>query len=112
MEEKNSQLKSIIGKWWESVRKWFYPTWLLYELSIRFYDYAIAVHSYFIGRQNYFASYIGEVGCQISAIFFGLATFIICTAFLTLPASFLLYTFFRTKNLTTNHFEDQIKKYF
>lgn len=112
MEEKDKQLKSIFGKWWQPVRKWFYPTWLLYELSIRFYDYAIAVFNYLIENQEYFASYIGKVGSQISAVFCSVVTFIVCTAFLTLPACFLLYTFFKTENLTATQFEYQIKKYF
>mgnify|MGYP003631819726 CR=1 FL=1 len=112
MEEKNKQLKSIFGSWWEAVRKWFYPTWLLYELSIRFYDYAIAVYNYFIKQQDYLASYIGEIGALISAVFSSVATFIICTAFLTVPACFLLYRFFKTENLSATPFEDTIKKYF
>ncbi|WP_343788201.1 hypothetical protein [Wandonia haliotis] len=112
MGEKNKQRKSIFGKWWEPVRKWFYPTWLLYELSIRFYDYAIAVHNYFIEHQDYLASYVGEISTQTLAIFCSVATFIICSAFLTMPACFLLYTFFKTENVSATPFEDKIKKYF
>jgi len=36
MEEQNLQLKSIWGKWWEPIRKWFYPAWLIYETTVRF----------------------------------------------------------------------------
>lgn len=112
MEDKNKQLKSIYGKWWEPVRKWFYPTWLFYELSIRFYDYALAVYNYILEQQDYFASYIGEIGTQISAFLFAITTFIICTAFLTVPVFFVLYKFFKTENLTVTTFEVSIKKYF
>jgi hypothetical protein len=60
MEENNKQLKSIWGKWWEPIRKWFYPAWLLYELTVRFYENAIAVYNYFIEKQDSFDSYLGE----------------------------------------------------
>lgn len=106
--EKRKQLKSIWGKGWQSIRKWFYSTWLIYETSIRFYDYGQSVHGYFINQQDY----LGEVGAQVLAIFFGLATFTICTFFLTLPTCLLLYKFFQTKNLTGTLFEESIKTYF
>lgn len=112
MEEKNKQLKSIWGKWWEPIRKWFYPTWLLYETSIRFYDYAQSVHNYFITQQDTMASYIREMGTQTLSIFCSVATFSICTAFLTLPVCFVLYKFFQTQNLTGTEFEEKIKTYF
>ncbi|MBW1298404.1 hypothetical protein GBO31_23090, partial [Aquimarina litoralis] len=41
MEEHSSKLKSIWGQWWEPFRKWLYPLWLLYETTIRFYEYAL-----------------------------------------------------------------------
>ncbi|GGX06623.1 hypothetical protein [Aquimarina muelleri] len=112
MKENNKQLISIFGKWWEPIRKWFYPTWLLYELSVRFYDYAVDVHNYFIEKQGYFVSYIGEIGTQTLAVFCSIATFVICTAFLTVSACFILYKFFKIKNLTDVKFEEKIKKYF
>lgn len=112
MEEKDIQLKSIFGKWWEPVRKWFYPTWLLYELSIRFYDYAKAVLNYFIEYQEYFASYLGVGGSQITAVLCSVATFIICTFFLTVPSCYMLYYFFNRENLTATSFELKLKKYF
>ncbi|NMM47631.1 hypothetical protein [Marinigracilibium pacificum] len=112
MEEKNKLQKSIFGKWWKPVRQWFYPTWLLYELTIRFYDYAIAVHNFFIERPDYFASYIGEISTQSLAVFCSVATFIICSAFLTVPACFILYKFFKIELLTDTQFEYKMKKYF
>ncbi|CAM3936840.1 MULTISPECIES: hypothetical protein [Flavobacterium] len=112
MEEKNKQLKSVWGKWWEPIRKWFYPNWLLYELSIRFYDYSIDVHNYFTDQQDYFASFIGEFGTQALAIFCSVATFVICTFFLTVFTCFVLYKFFKIENLTNTRFEEKTKKYF
>ena len=108
MEKNNKQLKSIWGKWWESIRKCFYPAWLVYETSIRFYGYGQSVHDYFMMQQEY----VGEIGAQTSAIFFSVATFVICVAFLTLPAAFLLYQFFQIENLTSTLLEEKIKKYF
>ncbi|PKH52376.1 hypothetical protein CXF68_17475 [Tenacibaculum sp. Bg11-29] len=107
MEEKNKQLKSVWGKWWESIRKWFYPIWLLYELSIKFYNYSETTYYYFIAQ-----NYISEQGLQILAIFCSVASFIICNFFLTLPACFILYKFFKIENLTNTQFENKIKKYF
>ncbi|MCC5918917.1 MAG: hypothetical protein JJU02_16490 [Cryomorphaceae bacterium] len=112
MEEKDKQLKSIFGQRWEPVRKWFYPTWLLYELSIRFYEYAMQVQIYFIEHLENFTSFVGEIGIQTAAIFSGVATFIICTVYLTTPTCFVFYKFFKTQNLTSNQFEIKIKKYF
>ena len=108
MEKNNKQLKSIWGKWWASIRKWFYPAWLVYETSIRFYDYGQSVHDYFIIQQDY----IGDIGAATLAIFFSVTTFVICASFLTLPTSFLLYQFFQTENLTSTRLEEKIKRYF
>lgn len=112
MEENYKQLKSIFGKWWLPVRKWFYPIWLSYELSIRFYDYTLSVNDYFIGKQAFYASYIGKIGLQTLAVFCSLSTFIICTAFLTVPACLVFYQFFKIENLTATSFEAEIKRFF
>jgi hypothetical protein len=108
MEENNKQLKSIWGKWWEPIRKWFYSAWLLYELSIRFYDYAVSVHQYIMEQQ----SYLAEIYIQPIAIFLSVATFIICSFYLTIPTCFILYRFFTKNNFTNKTFENKIKKYF
>lgn len=109
MGENDKQLKSIWGKWWVPIRKWFYPSWLIYETSIRFYDYAQSVQNYFINQQEYIATYLGETGTQTLGVFCGVATFIICAAFLTVPASFVLYKFFKTENLTGTQVEEKMK---
>lgn len=112
MEENNEQLRSIFGKWWVPIRKWFYPTWLLYETSIRFFDYAQSVHNYFINEQDNIASYIGEIGAQTLDVFCSFATFLICVISLTIPACFMLYKFFKESNLTNTRFEEKMKTYF
>lgn len=112
MEENNKQLKSIWGKWWEPIRKWFYPAWLLYELTVRFYENAIAVYNYFIEKQDSFDSYLGEIGTQTLAVFCSVATFVICTFFLTASTCFILYKFFKIENLTDTKFERKLKIYF
>lgn len=101
MEEKNKQIHSIWGKWWESIRKWFYPAWLIYETSYRFNEYSISVYKYF-----------GETENHTLAITASIATFIICTAFLTVPTCFTLYKFFKIDNLTNSLFEDKMKRFF
>ncbi|NMH89662.1 hypothetical protein [Flavivirga algicola] len=108
MEEYNNHQKSIFGAWWEPFRKWFYPAWLLYELSIRFYDYALAVYQYIIEQQNY----LGEITAQTLAVFLSIATFIICAFYLTIPASLALYKFFKEDKQITNPFIYRIKTYF
>jgi len=112
MEDKNKQKTQFFGKWWEPNRKWFYPTWLIYELSIRFYDYAIAVHQYFTQPPAFFASLLGEMDPQAFALLSSVFTFLICTIYLTVPSSYTLFKFFIIKNLTGNQFEDKMKKYF
>ena len=111
MEERNKQLHSIWGKWWVPIRKWFYPSWLLYETSYRFYDYAESVHPYVINQLEGIEVYIKEIGLQILAAISSIATFAICTVFLTVPACFLLYCFFTTKNVTGTTFEGKVKVY-
>ncbi len=108
MEDNNKPLKSIWGKWWEPIRKWFYPVWLLYELSIRFYDYATDVHQYIMEQQNY----LGEITTQALAIFLAIATFIICSFYLIVPTCLTLYKFFAKNNTTSNKIEKKIKRYF
>ena len=101
METQNIALHSVWGKWWEPIRKWFYPAWLLYELTYRFYGYSIATYNY-----------IEEVSNELLAIVSGVATFLICTAFLTVSTCFVLCKFFKIGNLTGTSFEERIKKYF
>ncbi len=112
MEENNKQLKSIWGKWWESIRKWFYPAWLLYETSVRFYDYAQSTHHYFIEKQSSIASHIGDIGAQALSLFCSITSFSICFIFLTVPTCFILYKFFEIENLTATNFERRIKPFF
>ena len=112
MEEKNKELRSIWGKWWEPIRKWFYPAWLIYEVSIRFNDYGNAVHTYFLNRQPQLEAYIGQLGAQSLASFCSIATFTVCTLFLTLPACLILYKFFKVINLTGNPLEERFKTIF
>ncbi|MDN4165902.1 hypothetical protein QWY31_10335 [Cytophagales bacterium LB-30] len=104
--------KSIFGTWWEPIRKWFYPIWLIYELSVRFYAYSADAYSYFSGHQGYFYSLLGHTGAQLLAISVGMATFIICTFFLTIPSVYILYQFFKDENLTGTAFEGKMKFYF
>ncbi|MEW7280149.1 hypothetical protein ABW636_16265 [Aquimarina sp. 2201CG1-2-11] len=112
MEKNNKQLQSIWGTWWEPIRKWFYPAWLLYETLVRFYEYTQSVYHYFLMEQEYTTPYIGEIGTQTLAIFYSVATFVICTAFLTVPTCFILYKFFNTDNLTGTRFELKMKRVF
>ena len=107
MEEFNNQQRSVFGTWWEPIRKWFYPVWLLYETSIRFYEYAFGISLYIIKQQES----IGEYIAQILAITCGLATFLICTFYLTVPTCIILYKFFKEDKLV-NPFLYKIKKYF
>ncbi len=107
MEEQNKQLTSIWGKWWVSIRKWFYPAWLIYETTVRFYDYSEATYLFFI-TQNY----LEGLGSQILAVFCSITTFAICSFFLSVPTTFILYKFFKIENLSGTQFESKIKKYF
>lgn len=107
MEENKTQQKSILGNWWLPIRKWFYPAWFIYEISICFYDYGLSVYSYFMEYHNS----IGAFGAQALSIFCGVATFVICTFYLTVPACMLLFKFFNTKNISDNPVEERIKNY-
>ncbi|UZD22604.1 hypothetical protein PBT90_04115 [Algoriphagus halophytocola] len=110
--EENKQPISIWGKYWEPIRKWFYPSWLAYEVTVRFYDYSKAVYHFFTKQQDFIAVSIGKLGSQTLAIFSSLATFAICTAYLTIPACFALYQFFKKENLTGAAFETKLKTWF
>lgn len=112
MEENNKQMPSIFGKWWVPVRKWFYPAWLVYELSLRFYGYSLGVQNYFMNHYDYLSSFLGHSGTSIITAFCVAATFILCFLFLTLPAGYVLYYFFKQENVTATRFEPKLKKYF
>lgn len=112
MEENNKQPESIWGKWWQPIRKWFYPAWLIYETTYRFYAYSIYTNHYIKSHQYNIDSYIGEIGVQTLSISFSIITFVICTAFLTVPTSFILYKFFKEDNLTGTEFEEKFKRFF
>ncbi len=108
MEVYKKHQKSILGSWWEPLRKWFYPTWLVYEASIRFYGYALDVHKYFIDQHDY----MGDTIAQTIAITCGIATFIICTFYLTVPACFTLYEFFKDDKPANIPLVNKLKVYF
>ncbi|WP_343854166.1 hypothetical protein [Algoriphagus jejuensis] len=112
MEENNKQPTSIWGKWWEPIRKWFYPSWLVYETSVHFYAYAKLVHHYFAGQQDHLVFYFGNTATGMLALFGSISTFAICTAFLTAPACFVLYHFFKKENLTGTIYEKRLKPIF
>lgn len=110
METNSLQLKSIWGNWWLSIRKWFYPTWLIYETLIRFYDYTYGVYNYFNKQQENISPYIGDIGASFLNITCSSITFLVCTFFLTVPTSFILYKFFTVYNLSDTKFEVKLKK--
>ncbi|SEC41062.1 hypothetical protein SAMN04489761_2917 [Tenacibaculum sp. MAR_2009_124] len=107
MEANKIQLKSIWGTWWEPIRKWFYPAWLGYETSIRFYDYALSSYSFVRTYENYF----GAFGIEVLAVLAAILTFVICFVFLTIPASIALFKFFKPEETYRITFEMKIKKY-
>ncbi|TYA84389.1 hypothetical protein [Seonamhaeicola marinus] len=110
MEAQNKQLESIWGKWWEPLRKWFYPAWLIYETFIRFYSYSEDVYNYLLNKQELIVSYIGKIGAQILSLFCTSLTFLICIVFLTVPTSFVLFRFFKSYNMTGTKLENRFKK--
>ena len=110
MEKYNKKTKSIWGSWWMSIRKWFYLLWLIYEVSIRFYDYSLEVYHFFTQHQKNIVSFISEPGFHILAILSSFLTFAICTIFLTVPICFVLYQFFKTTNLTNTLLEEKLKR--
>ncbi len=112
MEAQKKHKKSIWGNWWVPIRKWFYPAWLIYEVTVRFYVYTLAIHQYFKNGDHNIASYIGEIGAQVLDILSSSITFIGCTAFLTIPSCYILYKFFEFDNLTNTRFEQRIKVFF
>ncbi len=108
MEVNHKNLNSIWGQWWVPIRKWFYPTWLLYEVALRFYGYSLAIHEYFL-QQEWIADNISKFGTRFLISFCSIATFIICNTFLTLPACFVLFAFLTKENLTGYQFEKKLK---
>lgn len=109
MEENSKHKYPIWGKWWASFRKWFYPVWLAYESSIRFYEYAVAAHSYCIDQQDFLSNYIGKFGTHALGIFCGAASFAICSLYLTLPACLAIFRFFKEESLTNTVLEEKLK---
>ncbi|MBR9854662.1 MAG: hypothetical protein GYB37_08805 [Algicola sp.] len=108
MEGNSTVNKSIWGKWWTSFRKWFYPTWLAYETIIRFYEYSLPIHEYFILQEQN----LGAKMSQIIAVLASGLTFTICFFFLTVPASIALFKYFNTKDVSSNSIEQKVKTYF
>lgn len=112
MKEKNHEQASIWGKWWLPVRKWFYSIWLGYELTTRFYEYALSVHSYFQSEHDYLAAQMGNMGHQLLDLFCSVSTFVVCTIYLTIPACYVLFRFFQEKKPTQTRFEARFKRIF
>ena len=112
MDEQNKKRKSIWGTWWAPHRTWFYPLWLIYETSSRFYSYSLDVYYYLETQHGAIAPYLSGIGAQTLSVFCSIATFIICTAFLTVPACYLLYKLFKIDNLTATRLEEKMKVIF
>ncbi|GEM_PF-1530755 len=112
IEKHTSYQQSIWGKWWVPIRKWFYPAWLVYETSVRFYEYTKAVHLYFEEQYDHLFSSIGAIGARSLDLLCSAITFTGCTIFLTVPAGFVLYRFFKVDNLTDTRLEARFKKIF
>lgn len=108
MEENKTPVKSIWGTWWTSFRKWFYSAWFIYETSIRFYEYSLPVHQYFIIREQN----LGENMAQVLAVLCSSLTFAICFFFLTVPATIALFRYFKNETISNNSIEQKIKTYF
>lgn len=108
MEDNTTTVKSIWGTWWTSFRKWFYASWLIYETGIRFYEYALPVHQYFM-RQG---EHLGENTAQVLAYLCSSLTFMLCFFFLTVPATIALFRYFKMEDTSRNTIEQKIKTYF
>ncbi|MBA7658723.1 hypothetical protein ES703_66682 [subsurface metagenome] len=100
--------KSVWGKQWTRDRKWVIPAWFIYEASMRFYDYAFAVHNYIEKRH---VPYIGEVGMRTLGALSSGVVFLVCSAFLVIPGCFALYIFFKKETLTGTKLEERIKRF-
>lgn len=111
MEDKHIK-KTIWGSWWEPMRKWFYPVWLAYELSLRFIDYSYSVYQYFSSEQNCIANCLGQLGTHVLNVFCTLSMFVVCSIFLTLPACYAMFHFFKADNLTSTKWEANAKMIF
>ncbi|MBC6998625.1 hypothetical protein [Cytophaga sp. FL35] len=107
MEEKQTP-PSIWGPWWATIRKWFYPAWLLYETFIRFYGYSSEVQVYLATHLERIA-FMDQRDTQVLATFGGVLTFVVCTISLSLPLCFICYHFFLRSNLTHTLFEKKLK---
>ena len=102
--------KSIWGRPWTRDRKWFYPAWLICETSVRFYGYAHYVYNYFEEHHEWIVPYVGEIGAQTLDVLFFCVVLLGSLAFLTVPACFALYIFFKKESLTGTKFEKKIKR--
>lgn len=100
---------SIWGNWWIPVRKWFYPAWLCYETTYRFYDYALGTYEYVAQPSSQLLALLGSVATHGLALLCSTITFLICSAFLTVPACIILYHFFNTVDLTGTALEQKMK---
>lgn len=100
METHIKHQSSIWGKYWESLRIWFYPAWLMYETTHRFYTYSLDMYCYVSG-----------ISSQQIALISSVLTIIICTLFLTLPTCFILYKFLKVDNLTKSNFGEKLKRF-
>ncbi|NVK03444.1 MAG: hypothetical protein HWD92_01420 [Flavobacteriia bacterium] len=104
-------IPSFFGPYWSKFRKWFYPAWLVYETTVRFLAYSSDVSSYFTAQSDAIAEWSGAVGASIITTSSSVLTFLVCSAFLTVPAAYLLYAFFNTQNLTSSSIESKFKYY-
>ena len=102
--------ESIWGSGWTHVRKWVYPTWLAYEASRRFADYAESVHNFLDARYEQIAQVVGNVGSQTLDVLASCGTFAACELLLTVPACIALYKFFEQDNLTDTKLERGLKR--
>lgn len=98
MQKDSAIPTSIYGKAWANFRKWFYAAWLIYETVFRFYDYAHSTYTFTLEQTDRFGSLTSEVLATSS----GLLCFLICAFFLTVPTTYLIFTFFEDREFIQN----------
>ena len=106
------QKQSIWGSWWTSIRKWFYPAWLMYETTYRFYDYALGTYSYIGTYQTGIYSNLGHAAFETFNICCSVLVFVICFVYLTIPGCLVLYKYFDKELGPLSSFEHKLKMIF
>lgn len=107
MDDRIIITRSFYGSWWTSFRKYFYTAWFVYEISLRFYDYALDTQNFILMNVSFHSN---DQSIWLGMVLGGL-TFVVCLFFLGYPGAIAIYKYFSKTEVEGGNVEKRIIRF-